>query len=321
VTPPAPAPEQPPAPNPVVTVPPAPQPAPVIAKVEEPPPAPKPAPKPAPVVAKVEPPAPPAPKPEPKPAPVVANVVPPPPPAPAPKPVVPVKLSPQQLDQRVTQSVNALDCARVSHRVSSDGRVELAGFVGSSDDKVGLRETIQRLGAGDRIADSALVVRPWPQCEALLSFDQPFAAAKGLAARLVSGRDGMLHDGDSLVLEIKTPSFPAYIYVTYLQASGDAVHLLQPSGLVPKPVAASTTLRIGEAPGPVFRIGEPFGSEMIVVLASASPLFDHAHPAAQIEREFLTDFRKALIYRPPGAPRAENRTVAGTAVWLTTAAK
>lgn len=274
-------------------------------------------PPPAPLPAVVAPPPPPPAVESPAPPPVVAAVPPPPRVEPQPAPLV-APLALQALRTRVAQLTSSLDCSRVQPTVSESGTVTLAGFIGSTEGKSQLRSAISALDPRTRLSDDALAVRPWPQCEALDTFERAFQRPEDLQVRLSAN---VLRDGERLVVEIRTPSFPAYIYVTYLQAGGDAVHLHQPRGSVPRAHPAGTTLRIGEAPGPTFRIGAPFGPEMIVVLAAASPLFDRERPLTQIEREYLTEFRTALIYRPPNAPRGPERRVAGTAAWLTTEAR
>jgi hypothetical protein len=62
----------------------------------------------------------------------------------------------------------------------------------------------------------------------------------------------------------------------------------------------------GRDGGAKFTISRPFGREMIIAIASRSPLFDHALPAQQTEREYLTTLRRALIYKPSrGMPDRE----------------
>jgi hypothetical protein len=58
--------------------------------------------------------------------------------------------------------------------------------------------------------------------------------------------------------------------------------------------------------GAKFTISRPFGREMIIAIASRSPLFDHPLPARQTEREYLTELRRALVYKPsPDLPDRE----------------
>ena len=230
-------------------------------------------------------------------------------------------MDPRSLDALVTSETRALACSRISHNLQAlpAGRLNLAGFVGSAADKAALRDRLAMLIPRDEINDDDVVVRPWPQCEALQMFAQPLREPGGLAARLASARpEGTLRDDDRVVLDVTMPRFPAYLYVTYLQAGGDAVHLLQPRGRVPTPLTPSARLRIGEAPGAGFRVAEPFGSEMIVVLASASPLFAGERPASESERDYLAAFGRALAHKPPAARSGRSRTVAAYVVWLTT---
>jgi hypothetical protein len=150
----------------------------------------------------------------------------------------------------------------------------------------------------------------------MLTFADALANGQGLGIK-VRG-DAVLADGDKLVVEVNTPAYPSYLYVTYLQASGDAVHLSRPVGRVPKAFAPNTKVVLGEGQQ-TYRVGGPFGDEMIVVIAAKSPLFAEDLPDAEIEREYLTNFRKAFLEKPtPGAPK---RVVSAAFATLTTRAK
>jgi hypothetical protein len=70
---------------------------------------------------------------------------------------------------------------------------------------------------------------------------------------------------------------------------------------------------------PKFTIGPPFGPEMIIALASRSPLFDAELPATQTERDYLTALRRALIYKP--SPDPPDREVAAAIKMLNTSAR
>ena len=274
------------------------------------PPPPLPVPVPPPVVA--PPPTPPAPvmplSPPPPPAPTPSVTTPSPPPVVMPRPPAPQPAPAGRA--AVDKEIRDLSCARV--RVEpADGPVSsLSGFVASAAD----RERVIATTGGAK-AD-ALLVRPWPQCEALLTFSDALAKPQGLAVRVSGAQPAMLKAGDKLVVEVTTPSYPSYLYVTYLQAGGDAVHLAQPEGLVPKALPPNTKVTLGEPPGPLFRIGPPFGSEMIVAIAAASPLFREPRPPAEIERDYLTAFRLSFLGTPkPGRPP---RVVAAAVTTLAT---
>lgn len=284
-------------PAPVLTPPPAVKPAPAPMIVTPPP---------APVV--VTPPPPPAPVViAPPPAPVV--VAPPPSvvaPPPAPVAIVPPPLKPaaalsaEELQRRADRSVQRLSCARVEARVSPDRSIRLSGFAGSDAELAKLRQDLRALPGAERV-EGEITVHPWPQCEVFLNFADALGSGRGLSAQLRGASAGAaFKDRDSLSIEITTPAYPTYVYVTYLQASGEAAHLHWPQGQFPRPIPPNTRLVLGGGAGgqPVYRVGSPFGDEIIVVIASASPLFRDELPDTASDREYLTSFRKAFLVRP-----------------------
>ncbi len=170
---------------------------------------------------------------------------------------------------------------------------------------------------GVRRVRSEAKLYPWPQCEVYLSFGEALAEGKGISARLRGSEGNSFREGDSLSIEVVTPSYPSYLYVSYLQANGEVAHLAWPQGRISRPLAPNTKVTFGGGIGqPMYRIGGPFGDEIIVVVASASPLFQQELPDGENDREYLTSFRKAFVLRPQGG--GGQRTVAAVAVPLKT---
>jgi len=188
-----------------------------------------------------------------------------------------------------------LACARVSVQAQGSHN-KLTGFV-ASDADFNLVKSIAAEVPNTSLGD--IVVAPWPQCEALQTLDKPLAAMD--PPRVTIGPTDELHDGDTLRIEIQPPSQISYLYVAYMQADGSVVNLAQPKGLVPQPTLPGRTLVFGDGQEgrAKFTIRRPFGQEMIIAIASRSPLFDEAEaPVWQTEREYLTALRRALIYKP-----------------------
>jgi hypothetical protein len=199
-------------------------------------------------------------------------------------------------------------CAKLS--LVGGRRVE--GFVSSDPDRRRLHQEL----AG-RAEDGGVAVYPWPECEALITFDHELHEAHGLAVSVVAP-EPVLREGSHLVVEVTTPDFPSYLYVTYLQASGDAVHLHQPDALG-RALPPHTKLRLGgDEPGQAeLRVTPPFGAEMVVAMATASPLFGEDRPSPELERDYLTAYRAALLMRS-AAGNARRLATAAVAT-LTTA--
>jgi hypothetical protein len=196
------------------------------------------------------------------------------------------------------ERLNAVKCSRLTGSVGNDRVVHVRGFAGSAQDLAKAEHDLRAM-SGVRAVDSAVTIYQWPQCEVFLDFADALKMPRGLSIALPEAPARVLREGDSLVVQVTTPAFPSYLYVTYLQANGDAVHLAWPEGRVPKAVLPNTRITFGGGGAqPTYRITAPVGDEIIVVVASASPLFQDELPETSIDREYLTSFRKAFLTAP-----------------------
>jgi hypothetical protein len=242
----------------------------------------------------------------------------PPAPTPAPRPVVtpPVAAVQAQIETRLRE----MACARIEGRISGNRVVQLRGFAGSANDLAKLRTDLLAL-PGVRRVEAKVTLYPWPQCEVFLNFADALKDRRGLAATLRGASGRTFIEGDSLSIQVVTPSYPSYLYVTYLQASGEAANLYWPQGRFPKAFPPKSKVTFGGGAGgePVYRIAPPLGDEIIIVVASASPLFQDEPPETATDREYLTSFRKSFLVQPKGG--GGQRTVSAIAVPLRTQAK
>jgi len=196
--------------------------------------------------------------------------------------------------------------------VQTGASAVIRGFVASEGDLGTLFESAKRIGVRVEVA-----VRPWPQCETLLTFKEAFAEPGAPDLRL-RGDKREYKKGEPLIIEVTTPPVPSYLYLVYVQASGGVVYLVQPRGPAPTPQPPARTIVLGDGSGggPLFTIDRPYGDEMILAIAAQSPLLDEGRPSPEIERDFLTAFRQALLVRP--AAGAGRRKVAAAWIALTT---
>ena len=124
-----------------------------------------------------------------------------------------------------------------------------------------------------------VIVAPWPQCEALQTLEKPLAAANRPAIDI--GSSAALHERRPAANSGRSP----------------IANQLSSMSLIFRPTARSCTWcsRAGwcrsrrcrsrrlssaaaRAARPKFTVSAPFGREMIIAIASRSPLFDHALP-------------------------------------------
>jgi hypothetical protein len=277
-----------------------------------PPPPPPPPPKPPQILPQPQPPAPPPPKPPqilPQPQPPAPQ---PQPPVPQPQPPAPQPPLPGPRAQ--LSDLQNLSCGKVAAE-RLGGSTVLTGYVSSQTDF----ELVRQIAAnGINTSLGNLVVAPWPQCEALQTLEKSLAESD--QPKIAIGAKEF-RDGDTLRIEIQSPAQISYLYIVYIQADGSVVNLAQPAGLVPQPTLPNTTLIFGDgmAGRAKFTVGPPYGREMIIALASRSPLFEDKLPAEQTEREYLTALRRALIYKP--SADLPDREVSATITTLQTRAR
>ncbi|KMW46918.1 C1 family peptidase [Ralstonia insidiosa] len=230
-------------------------------------------------------------EPEPKPAPV--PVIEPPKPAPVVHDALPTV---DDLKTQVMQLAQKPSCSAIRTQVSANRDIVLSGFVGAQADADALLRDVNGLPTRGRV-QSQVQVHPWPQCEAYLNFEQELQDGGGLGVKLMDHALAPYTQGDTLSLQVTAPSFPSYLYVAYLQASGEVVYLSWPEPLAPKPTTPKTKLVFGGGKNgqPIYRVSKPFGDEMVIVIAASKPLFPGALPERDNDREFLTKFRTAFL--------------------------
>lgn len=231
------------------------------------------------------------PAPQPNPAPIVP---PGPPPEPTPEPSPLPQPGPIPGPDAIVPNLPTVGCGLI--RLSPDRR-SLTGFVGKTDEF----ELVRGFAETHHLAN-AVELRPWPQCEALLTLagalDSPDAPG------IVGDPHRPLHEGEYFGFEVDTPRYESYLQIAYIQADGTVVNLSgsSTSALRQFRPHSRVVLGLGADGGPKFKVSSPFGNEMLLAVASQSPLFPTPLPRVATEREFLTALRAAILLRSPNGP-------------------
>ena len=225
---------------------------------------------------------------------------------PPPEPVAPEPEPPLPQPVVAELTLPAIGCGRLAIEQRGEQSF-IVGFVGSPEDLASVREAAAPSHAGVEVA-----LRPWPQCEALMTLERPLAEADTPSISLPSA---VYRASETLAFDVTMVGFQGYLHVAYLQADGGVVHLVQSDPLALATLAAHTRLRFGDGleGRSLFTVTAPFGHEMMVAIASRSPLFVEHRPPVETEREFLTALRKAIIARPD-SEQAERLVSASYAV-------
>ena len=203
----------------------------------------------------------------------------------------------------------AVSCGRLNI-VKKNGKQVVTGFVGTKDDLARVRRA-----AAKAKARVAVALRPWPQCETLMTLAKPLAHARRPKIALPKRA---YRAGETLSFGVRMAGFQGYLHVAYVQADGKVVNLVRSDPVTLKTRAARAELAFGDGREgrPKFTVSAPFGREMIVAIASRSPLFAGRRPLVETERAFLTALRRAIVARPD--PTQPERVVSAAFVALET---
>ena len=202
-----------------------------------------------------------------------------------------------------------IGCGRIAIEKRKDVQV-VVGFVGTEEDLEKIRKAAAKAAARVEVS-----LRPWPQCEALMTIEKPLAQP---STPTISLPKSSYQVEETLAFHVRMADFQGYLHVAYIQADGNVVNLVESDTSALSTLPPQTQLTFGDGlEGRVkFTVSAPFGTEMIVALASRSPLFAEDRPLVETEREFLTALRKAIIARPD--PTQPERVVSASFVTLET---
>ncbi|WP_229412589.1 serine/threonine protein kinase [Massilia sp. Root335] len=188
-----------------------------------------------------------------------------------------------------------------------DGRaVRVQGYLARSVGAARLKKMLAAL-AGVSGVDLALHEIGDDECPLMRVLGRYWAAhrmAGGAAAIRLnpgSGKGGDLAAGDTLMVDVTTPDYQSYVTVDYFVLDGHVVHLLPNAAARENLAPPRYTATIGSLGNWV--IGPPFGTEMLVLVATAVPLFDGVRPDAESGPAYLRalDDRLARIVKAHGA--------------------
>lgn len=170
-------------------------------------------------------------------------------------------------------------CSRLEVEPSAPG-LRLVGSTATAADRAALLAAVGALEELERV--TIQLDREGVHCRLYAMLDAHTTAAVPRLADLWPRRDHYrLAASEPLVIRVLTPDFPSHLMVDYFTADGMVVHLARPEAAT-EPLTPLTERRVGDpTDGPRLTIAEPFGHELILVIASRAPVF--AEPRPQIE--------------------------------------
>ena len=214
--------------------------------------------------------------------------------------------------------VNRAPCSLLRADPTADGTIMVTGAMGEGNSEAQLRALIGGGVPGAVYTVKTEAVSPI-LCDSLDMIGSLRERNQGLPqpVQLQPTNAGAIYkDRQNLILDLRGPSFPAYLQVDYFTLEGYVVHLW-PNGLEKEHrLGVGGQRRLGDPAGGgrFWTVGQPFGRELVVAIASAKPLFPALRPEAEQATGYLAELRKALSV----AEGSQGALPVATALFITT---
>jgi hypothetical protein len=198
---------------------------------------------------------------------------------------------PALTDANVVAALGDIDCGALTAATGQD-RIKLAGILPSTEDSASVVRKLGLRFPGATVANEALIVgRPF--CAPLAALWRAGAIGVAGAPRIALAKQSW-RDGEAFAFDVaSSASSLVFIDASLVDADGTVVHLLPTRKNPDASLAPGATKRIGAAHGTggeVFEVAPPYGANLLLVIAAASPVT--AGPRPQVEK--LDDYLRVL---------------------------
>ena len=221
----------------------------------------------------------------------------------------------EPLRRQLEQWIAARRCALLDGAIGDDGAVSLAGLAGETAVPE-LRQGVAGIAPANAVDWHVAGVAP-VFCPVL---DALHPSVRGVFLAMADG--SRLHDGDLVRIKLTMAGFAGSLRVDYVVHDGSVQHLY-PQRADAKAGIAADAPRVFAAreaidlANPAWTIGEPFGTDMIIAVASSEPLFAAPRPAnAETIATYIRDLSAAIEQA-----RSHGAQVAAAAITLETLPK
>ncbi|GLR65645.1 hypothetical protein GCM10010909_03230 [Acidocella aquatica] len=216
--------------------------------------------------------------------------------APAAQPAAP-PMTQAQREAAFTSILGSLPCTLLNGN-DSGAAPEISGLAGAGAPQAALNGAVQSLPDAGMLTNDTQTI-DGPYCDALNAIRpyHPLYAGVGAVLGLsLAGGKTTLHDGDLITVAEKMPGYAGYLETDYFSSDGSVLHLY------PTPTDAQTVLAAGSAKtlgdpshgGASWQVSAPYGTDMIISIASSVPLFTKLRPQDENASDYLPALRAAL---------------------------
>ncbi|PLP96356.1 serine/threonine protein kinase [Cupriavidus pauculus] len=213
-------------------------------------------------------------------------------PAPSGAPAPPEEAVPVK-PEAVAQVIAATPCSLLTAKIDGN-TLQVGGYVGESA-LGGLRDKLGKI-AGVRTLKIDAQPLTSDKCDVVKLVAPYWSGSRKAgepAGAVLHTRGGtQLTEGTPLVMDINTPPHESYVYVDYFSADGKVAHLVPSGRIQGNQAPASYNATVGDSGDWV--ISKPFGTELVVLLTTPTPLFTTRRPEFETRQEYLKALEKPL---------------------------
>lgn len=213
------------------------------------------------------------------------------------QPAAPPAMTKTEREAGIISTLGSLPCTLLSVDDSGAAPV-ISGLAGAGAPQAGLSGALQSLPSAATLTNNTQTI-DGPYCDALNAirpYHLLFGDAAGTLTLGLAGGKTTLHDGELITVAQKMPGYTGYLETDYFSNDGTVLHLYPTPTDAEKMLAAGGTKVLGDPAhgGASWQVSAPYGTDMIIAIASTTPLFATARPQDENASDYLPALRAAL---------------------------
>ncbi len=213
----------------------------------------------------------------------------------APEPARPAARSQTAVLAALAAALPNVRCSLSHAAIGTDGAVVLTAVSGKGRPEEDLQHAASAADPAGVAAQIQTFDGPYcPALDVLRPFTDP--AGRNALDLVQAGGTVSLHDNEVIALHVTMPSFAGYLQVAYLQHDATVSPLVPGPGYPAQTFSAREPIDLGKPRSDFegWHVGPPFGTDMIVAVASTAPLFSRALPDSQPLASYLSTLQTAI---------------------------
>ena len=213
------------------------------------------------------------------------------------QPAAPPAMTKTEREAGIISTLGSLPCTLLSVDDSGAAPV-ISGLAGAGAPQAGLSGALQSLPSAATLTNNTQTI-DGPYCDALNAirpYHLLFGDAAGTLTLGLAGGKTTLHDGELITVMQKMPGYTGYLETDYFSNDGTVLHLYPTPTDAEKMLAAGGAKVLGDPAhgGANWQVSAPYGTDMIIAIASTTPLFATARPQDENASDYLPALRAAL---------------------------